>query len=343
MRAQRSDRPMAPDEGPVLEVEDLTVELPTQAGRIRVLDGVDLRIGRGEIVGVAGESGSGKSMTAMSVLGLLPPKAVVHGSIRFAGQELTDLPPAAMRAIRGRRIGMVFQDPMTTLNPLMRVGDQIAEAYAIHKPREGRRRARQRALEMLRLVGVPDTETRAEQYPHQWSGGMRQRAVIAMALVNDPELLIADESTTALDATIQAQVLDVLTHARAELGVSVLFITHDLGLIAQIAARTVVMYAGRVMETASTEGVFANSHHPYTRALMASRPGATPPGARLPTIPGRPPAPGSVGAGCPFAARCASPLKDDRCRTETPPLQAASDGRLSACHFRDQYAERAFR
>lgn len=343
MRGELRDGPARDGGVPVLEIEALTVELPTQAGPVRVLDGVDLRIGRGEIVGVAGESGSGKSMTAMSVLGLLPPKARVTGSIRFVGVELTDLSTAAMRGIRGRRIGMVFQDPMTTLNPLMRIGDQIAEAYAIHHPREGRRRAKQRALDMLRLVGVPDTAARAEQYPHQWSGGMRQRAVIAMALVNDPELLIADESTTALDATIQAQVLDVLTRARAELGVSVMFITHDLGLIAQIAARTIVMYSGRVMEDASTEAVFANSHHPYTRALMASRPGATPPGARLPTIPGRPPAPGSVGPGCPFASRCSFPLKSERCRTETPPLLPAEDGRLSACHFRNQYAERVLR
>ncbi|WP_308797742.1 ABC transporter ATP-binding protein [Agromyces silvae] len=342
MGAHLHDEPELDGDTPVLEIVGLTVDLPTQAGPVRVLDGVNLSIGRGEIVGVAGESGSGKSMTAMSVLGLLPPRARLNGSIRFAGEELTQLSAAAMRAIRGRRIGMVFQDPMTTLNPLMRVGEQIAEAYAIHHPREGRRRAKQRALDMLGLVGVPDTAARAEQYPHQWSGGMRQRAVIAMALVNDPELLIADESTTALDATIQAQVLDVLTRARAELGISVLFITHDLGLIAQIAGRTIVMYAGRVMETASTEAVFANSHHPYTRALMASRPGATPPGARLPTIPGRPPAPGSVGDGCPFAPRCSFPLKDERCRSERPPLRSSADGRLSACHFRNQYAEGTF-
>ncbi|MFJ2553844.1 ABC transporter ATP-binding protein [Microbacterium sp. NPDC087591] len=319
----------------LLRVDDLVVTLPTADGPRALLGGVDLHVGRGEIVGVAGESGSGKSLTALAIMGLLPGNATRGGSIRFDGAELLDLPERRMRSLRGSRMGMVFQDPMTTLNPLFRVGDQIAEAYLIHHPRKGRAVARARALEVLRLVGVPEPERRAQQYPHQWSGGMRQRAVIAIALANDPELVIADEATTALDATIQAQVVDVLVRARDELGVSVLFISHDLGLIAQIADRAVVMYAGRVVEGAAADEIFEDSRHPYARALLASRPGSSAPGTVLPTIPGQPARPGLLLHGCPFEPRCRYVHRSERCRDETPHLLASQDGRVSACHFRD--------
>lgn len=319
----------------LLKVTDLVVRLPAEDGPRELLAGVNLGVRRGEIVGVAGESGSGKSLTALAIMGLLPAGATREGSVRFDGEEILGLPERRLRALRGGRIGMVFQDPMTTLNPLHRVGDQIAEAYRIHHRSQGRAAVRAKVIEVLQLVGVPEPERRARQYPHQWSGGMRQRAVIAMALVNDPELVIADEATTALDATIQAQVIDVLVRAKEELGVSVLFISHDLGLIGQIADTAVVMYAGRVVEAATAPQILTDARHPYSHALVASRPGASPPGSRLPTIPGQPARPGSLDRGCPFEPRCHFPGKSSRCREETPLLLAPAPGRSSACHYRD--------
>lgn len=323
-----------------IEIDGLTVDIPTPSGTIRILEDVSFDIRPGEIVGIVGESGSGKSMTALTLMRLLPRKAkIAAGSISFDEKDLTDLPERELRRIRGRRIGMVFQDPMTTLDPVVQVGKQIDEAYAIHHRRASRTEIRNRTVEMLELVGVPDAANRAKQYPHEWSGGMRQRAVIAMALVNDPEILVADEPTTALDATIQAQVLDVLVRARDELGVAIALITHDLGLIAQYASRAVVMYAGRVVEVASTQELFEDSRHPYTTALISSRPGARPPGEPLATIPGRPPAMDDLPPGCPFAPRCLSPFKSDVCTDERPELTLSVDGRLSACHFRDERHE----
>ncbi|MGW9269097.1 oligopeptide/dipeptide ABC transporter ATP-binding protein [Microbacterium sp. NPDC055599] len=319
----------------LLTVEELVVRIPTADGPSELLGGVNLEVHRGEIVGVAGESGSGKSLTALAILGLLPTGALTDGAIRFDGEDIVRWPERRMRALRGGRIGMVFQDPMTTLNPLHRVGDQIAEAYRIHHPAAGRTAARNKAVEVLELVGVPEPQRRARQYPHQWSGGMRQRAVIAMALVNEPELVIADEATTALDATIQAQVIDVLLRAKEALGVSVLFISHDLGLIGQIADTAVVMYAGRVVESAAAASILGDARHPYSRALVASRPGASPPGTALPTIPGIPARPGSAASGCAFAPRCGFVGRSERCREETPLLLPPAPGRLSACHFRD--------
>lgn len=328
-----------PTQTSALTLEGLTLDMPTPVGSVRILDGVSFDIAPGEIVGVVGESGSGKSMTALSIMRLLPRGAKVGGRVMFQGEDLSELSARRMRAVRGEEIGMIFQDPMTTLDPVVTIGAQIDEAYRIHHPRASRSEARARTLEMLRLVGVPAAEERAGQYPHQWSGGMRQRAVIAMALVNDPKLIIADEPTTALDATIQAQVLDVLTRARDELGVAVMLITHDLGLIAQFASRVVVMYAGRVVEVARTRELFDDSRHPYSHALIRSRPGSSAPGEKLVAIPGRPPALNDLPAGCAFAERCLSPLKSDVCTTDRPVLAASADGRLSACHFRDERQE----
>lgn len=303
---------------------------------LKILRDVTLSVAAGEVVGLVGESGSGKSMTALSVLGLLPSSvSVTSGVVEFDGQDLTTISAVAMRRVRGKRISMVFQDPMTTLDPVIRVGRQIEEAYRIHNPRAPRREARERAADVLTLVGVPDVHNRMKQFPHQWSGGMRQRAVIAMALVNEPELVIADEPTTALDATIQAQVLEVLRKAQAELGVAMMLITHDLGVIAQHSDRVVVMYAGQVMESATTRELFSDSRHPYTKALIRSRPSSSEPGTRLAAIPGQPPSLASLGRGCPFAARCTAPYKSAICIEEPTTLLPSVDGRLSACHFRD--------
>ncbi|WP_308797947.1 ABC transporter ATP-binding protein [Agromyces silvae] len=319
-----------------LSIDQLTLDLPGQSGPVRVLDGVSFEVGAGEIVGVVGESGSGKSMTALAVMRLLPPGAVVGGRISLDGEDLVAISDRRMREVRGARIGMVFQDPMTTLDPVLQVGRQIEEAYRIHHPRASRAEVRRRAHEILELVGVPDVANRARQYPHQWSGGMRQRAVIAMALVNDPEVIIADEPTTALDATIQSQVLDVLVRVRDVLGVAVVLITHDLGLIAQFASRVVVMYAGRIMEVADTAELWADSRHPYSVGLMRARPSAHDRGEPLFAIPGRPPALNQLPKGCPFAPRCASPYRSERCDEERPALELSHDGRLSACHYRDE-------
>lgn len=324
------------DERPLLEVTALSAGISTKGSSSAILRGVDVSIRRGEMIGIVGESGSGKSMTALSVLGLLPGAVrVTSGSVVFDGEDLVSATPATMRRVRGGRIGMIFQDPMTTLDPVVRVGRQIEEAYRIHHPRASRSSARNRTAEVLELVGVPDVRRRMEQYPHQWSGGMRQRAVIAMALVNDPELIIADEPTTALDATIQAQVLEVLARVRRDLGVAVMLITHDLGVVAQYADRVVVMYAGRVMESATTTELFRDSRHPYSRALISSRPSLARPGERLAAIPGQPPALDGLTEGCPFFARCSAPLRSSRCVTEPTSLAMSIDGRVSACHYRN--------
>lgn len=321
----------------VLSLRDLTLELKTSDGYLRILHDVSFDVAPGEIVGVVGESGSGKSMTALAVLQLLPPKARLRATrIGFNGNDLATMTPRHLCHVRGQQIGMVFQDPMTALDPVMQIGAQIDEAYRIHHPKASRAETRAKTLETLRLVGVPDAQNRARQYPHQWSGGMRQRAVIAMALVNDPRVIIADEPTTALDATIQAQVLDALIRARDELGVAVVLITHDLGVIAQVASRVVVMYAGRVVEVATTRELFDDSRHPYSNALIESRPGAHQRGEPLMAIPGRPPLMSDLPPGCPFAPRCASPFKSARCTAEVPPLELSVDGRLSACHYRDE-------
>jgi oligopeptide/dipeptide ABC transporter ATP-binding protein len=313
---------------PLLRVRDLKTYFVTEQGRgtARAVDGVSFEVQPGETLGIVGESGCGKTVTSLSILRLIPepPGHIRPGSfIEFEGRNLLTLEPRDLRAIRGNQIAMVFQEPMTSLNPVFTVGDQIAEAAILH---QGLSRAagRARAIEMLKLVGIPDPEERVDHYPHQMSGGMRQRVMIAMALVCRPKLLIADEPTTALDVTIQAQILELLDRLQAELGMAVMLITHDLGVVAGSADRVVVMYAGQVVEQAPTPELFARPLHPYTEGLLASVPRLDAPpagaraGGRLHSIPGQVPAATAWPSGCRFHPRC--PYAWDRCRAEEPPL-----------------------
>jgi peptide/nickel transport system ATP-binding protein len=306
---------------PLLEIRDLVTEFATERGVVRAVDGVSFDVAAGRTLGVVGESGCGKSVTALSIMRLVAsPGRIAGGSIRFAGQELLPLPERAMRALRGDRLAMIFQEPMTSLNPVWSVGEQIAEAVRLHQGK-GRADARAAAVAMLRKVGIPAPEERASAYPHQLSGGMRQRVMIAMALACKPDLLIADEPTTALDVTIQAQILDLLRALQRELGMGVLLITHDLGVVAESCDDVVVMYAGRVVERASTAALFAAPRHPYTAGLLRSIPtDDLAPGARLREIPGMVPSPGDWPAGCKFATRCDA--ADARCHADEPPLVA---------------------
>ncbi|WP_329495122.1 ABC transporter ATP-binding protein [Kitasatospora herbaricolor] len=313
----------------LLTVRDLRVDFagPRGRGPVPAVRGVDLTVRRGETLGIVGESGSGKSVTALAVLGLLPGTADVRGSVRLDGQELVGLPRDALAPIRGRRMAMVFQDPLSAFTPVHRIGDQIVEALRIHR-RIDRRAARKRAAELLDLVGIPDPGRALDSFPHEFSGGMRQRAMIAMAVANDPDLLLADEPTTALDVTIQAQVLDVLRTARRETGAALVLVSHDLGVIAGMADRVAVMYAGRVVESAGVDELFARPRHPYTLGLIGAVPRVDARGGPLVPIPGAPAPMGALPAGCPFAGRC--PLVQDRCRTAEPPL-SGTDGHLAAC------------
>jgi len=311
---------------PLLSVENLCVAF----GAARVIDGVSFSVAAGETLCIVGESGCGKSVTALSLMGLLPKPAarLVSGVARFQGRDLFALAPRAMRALRGDRLAMIFQEPMTALNPAFTIGDQIAEAV---RPRGAARDGadpRARALEMLRRVRIPAPETRMRAFPHQLSGGMRQRAMIAMALANDPALLIADEPTTALDVTIQAQVLALMKALQRETGAAMIMITHDLGVVAEVADHVAVMYAGRIVEAGPVGAIFSDPQHPYTIGLMASLPGLAPPGARLATIPGLVPGPEAMPQGCRFAPRC--PFAGADC-ARTPPLGAASPGHAVAC------------
>jgi peptide/nickel transport system ATP-binding protein len=305
--------------GPVLEVEGLTVTFRTESGTVSAVDGVDLTLGRGEIVGVVGESGCGKSVTAMSLAGLLPGSARVSGSVRLLGQELVGASPGTLRGVRGRKIAYIFQEPMTSLNPVLTVGRQIAEVLQAHQ-NLSRKAALSRAVELLQLVGIPSPRERVSQYPHQLSGGMRQRVMIAMAVAGDPEVLVADEPTTALDVTVQAGILTVLRELRDRLGTSILIITHDLGVIADIADRVVVMYAGRVVERAVVDELFARPRHHYTSGLLAAAPtaGRHAGSHRLQEIPGLVPVLSEQPDACTFADRC--PAAQDDCRSTRPPL-----------------------
>lgn len=315
---------------PVLEVRDLTVAFQRREGLHDALSKVSLRIERGEILGVVGESGCGKSLTALSVMRLLPQNAhIVAGSIRVAGSEVTALDEAGLRRLRGSSVSMIFQEPMVALNPLMSAGRQIEESIRAHMDLpKGRRK--ERVIELLGAVGVPDPAARSRQFPFELSGGLRQRVMIAVALACSPKLVIADEPTTALDVTIQAQILELLKDVRQRFGTSILFITHDLGVIADVADRVAVMYAGHVVETAAVDELFDHPCHPYTEGLLASVPELTGPIAeRLPSIPGRVPPLGRVPAACPFQDRC--PRVTEICRRERPPLDEVRPDHAAAC------------
>ena len=318
----------------VLEVKGLQTVFFTNTGLFRAVDDVSFDVHRGETLAIVGESGCGKSVSALSIMRLVPnpPGRIVGGEILLEGKDLLGLDEAEMRKIRGNRISMIFQEPMTSLNPVIRIGDQISEAVRLHRNMTARQ-AWNQAVEMLRLVRIPEPARRAEEYPHQLSGGMRQRAMIAMALACRPALLIADEPTTALDVTIQAQILALVLDLQKELGMGLILITHDLGVVAQTAQRVVVMYAGKKVEEADVETLFANPRHPYTRGLMASIP-AVPTGqarseARLTEIPGTVPSLTRLPEGCAFAPRCS--LAVERCRQEYPPLQDFGSDHLAAC------------
>jgi len=307
----------------VLSVTDLEISFATESGRNTVVEGVSFSVNSGEVLGLVGESGCGKSVTAMSLVSLLPspPSHREKGSIKLLGREIAGLPESELQAIRGAAIGFIFQEPMSSLNPVLTVGYQLSEALLLHQD-VTKKEAHSKALEMLNLVGVSDPELRTNQYPHELSGGMRQRVMIAMALMCSPRLLIADEPTTALDVTIQAQILDLLNTLRSKLGMSILMITHDLGVVAETCSQVVVMYAGRIVERGPVAEVFANPKHPYTKALIASSPRGAVRQSNLPTIPGIVAAPADRKVGCSFAPRCAQVT--EQCRVEKPQLTKES-------------------
>jgi len=332
-----------PSDPALLDVANLATHFATDEGLVKAVDGVSFAVRAGETLAIVGESGSGKSVTSLSIMGLIPdpPGRVVDGAMRFRTREgsvvdLARLDARAMRRLRGRDIAMIFQEPMTSLNPVLRIGDQIAEAASLHLPLD-RTAARKRALEMLDLVEIPAARQRFAEYPHQLSGGMRQRVMIAMALACDPLLLIADEPTTALDVTIQAQILALLDKLRRDIGMAVLFITHNLGVVAEIADRVVVMYAGRVVEEGRVGPIFAAPRHPYTRDLLACLPRralddsapASRARRRLKAIPGQVAGPTDPLPGCAFAPRCS--LAQDECTAAMPPLAQLTDGQRSRC------------
>ncbi len=334
----------AVDAATVLEVDGLETVFFTRQGLVKAVDGVSFSLKRGEILAVVGESGCGKSMTALSIMRLVPtpPGRIINGTIKLEGRDLLGLDEAEMRALRGNAISMIFQEPMTSLNPVFTIGDQIAEAFRLHQ-NLSRAEARDKAVEMLRRVRIPEPARRAREYPHQLSGGMRQRAMIAMALACNPRVLIADEPTTALDVTIQAQILQLIVTLQQELGTAIILITHDLGVVAETAQRVVVMYAGRKIEEADVEALFEAPLHPYTQGLLASVPqlglmskGVEAAPERLKEIPGRVPSLIDLPAGCTFAPRCA--LADARCRTEYPPYEESRPRHWVACWHAGQPA-----
>ena len=327
----------------ILDVDGLKTYFFTRQGLVKAVDGVSFSLNKGETLAIVGESGCGKSITALSLLRLIPdpPGRIVDGSITLDGRDLIKLDEAGMRKVRGNEISMIFQEPMTSLNPVMTIGDQIAEVLLLHQGMT-KQQAREKATEMLRIVRIPVPEQRVKEYPHQLSGGMRQRAMIAIALACNPKVLIADEPTTALDVTIQAQILDLILELQKTLGTAVILITHDLGVVAETAQRVIVMYAGRKVEEASVGELFAKPLHPYTRGLMHSIPrldlmrGVDHVPERLQEIPGIVPALTSLPKGCAFAPRC--PLAEDRCRAEYPPYIEKSVGHWAACWRSDAVA-----
>ncbi len=316
---------------PLLRVRDLAIEFGPPGDALRVVDGIGFDLEAGECIGIVGESGSGKSMTSLAMMRLIPepPGRIASGRIELAGRDLLSLPIDAMREIRGKEIGMVFQEPMSSLNPVMTIGDQIAETLLLHDPM-GQAQRRERVIEMLNLVGIPSPEDRLGAYPHEFSGGMRQRVMIAMALACNPKVLIADEPTTALDVTIQAQVLDLLKRLREQLRTAIVLISHDLGVISDIADRVLVMYCGRVVETADIATIFERPAHPYTEGLLRSIPSSGNSGRRLYQIPGTVPSPQDRGPGCDFYDRC--PRRLPVCLTAKPPLFDLGRGQSAACY-----------
>ncbi|MBI5178427.1 MAG: ABC transporter ATP-binding protein [Nitrospinae bacterium] len=320
----------------VLSVEGLKAGFQTDEGFGLAVDGVTFSLEANETLGIVGESGCGKSVTALAILRLIPepPGKITGGRILFEGKDILTLPPDELRTIRGNRIAMIFQEPMTALNPVFTIGSQIGEVFQIHQG-ANKKEARERAIEMLRRVNIPDPEKRVDDYPHQLSGGMRQRAMIAMALACNPAVLIADEPTTALDVTIQAQILDLMDELKEKTGTSIILITHDLGVVAQHAQRVAVMYAGKIVETTTVSQIFANPLHPYTIGLMESIPAITDeegaPPKRLKEIPGIVPSLTAMPAGCRFNPRC--PHVMDVCRSVEPPLVEISPGHFVACHL----------
>jgi peptide/nickel transport system ATP-binding protein len=318
--------------GALLDVRGLTTSFATDAGTFNAVDGVSFALDAGRTLGLVGESGCGKSVTALSIMGLVasPPGRIAGGEIFFEGVDLRKLSPAAMREVRGDRISMIFQEPMTSLNPAFTIGEQIVEGILRHR-RIGREAARRQAIEMLERVRMPSPERRFDEHPHKLSGGMRQRAMIAMALALKPRLLIADEPTTALDVTIQAQILELMRTLREETGTAIILITHDLGVIAELAQDVAVMYAGRIVEKSGVEDLFARPQHPYTIGLLGSIPKLHLEQERLPAIEGQVPNPLAVPAGCRFAPRC--PFATDKCRADDPPLVDVAAGQQAACWY----------
>ncbi len=311
----------------LLEVRDLVVEFPTRRGILRAVDQISFSLQPGEVLGLVGESGAGKSLTGTALIGLLePPGRIASGTVRLKGQQINGLPPEELRKIRGRRIGMVFQDPLTSLNPLYRVGEQLIETIRTHLPLS-EADARQRAVDLLIEVGIPAAERRLDSYPHEFSGGMRQRVVIALALAAEPELVIADEPTTALDVSVQAQIIAVLKRLCREKNTAVILITHDMGVIAETADRVAVMYAGRIVEIGPVRDVIKSPRHPYTKGLMGSIPDPEAEAARLIQIPGSMPRLTHIPKGCAFNPRCG--FANDQCRTERPPVRAVGKGSVA--------------
>jgi oligopeptide/dipeptide ABC transporter ATP-binding protein len=339
MAAVAENAEREPAREPVLSIRDLTVDFVTDDGIVQAVNGITYDVYPGETLGIVGESGSGKSVSTMTLLGLIPqpPGRVRTGEAIFKGRDLIKLPKKELRKIRGGDMAMIFQDPMTSLNPVLKIGYQLSEAIRAHNPGTKDKEAHERSVELLHIVGVPLAEQRVDQYPHEFSGGMRQRAMIAMAIANQPSLLIADEPTTALDVTIQAQILEVLKKAQEETHAATILITHDLGLIAELADRVIVMYAGRIVELGDVHTIFAKPRHPYTIGLMESLPSLEADDDWLRPIPGQPPSLIHMPPGCAFHPRCFLSQGRLRCREEVPPLRRTDDSEhLSACHFAEE-------
>jgi oligopeptide transport system ATP-binding protein len=325
--------------GRLLEVEDLRVEFRTREGVAKVINGVTYHVEAGETVAVLGESGSGKSVTAQTIMGILdtPPGFVTGGQVRFHGKDMLKMSAEERRRIRGEGIAMIFQDALSALNPVFTVGFQVAEQFRIRRGMS-RKDAKKRAIEMLDLVKIPNAKGRINDYPHQFSGGMRQRVMIAMSLALDPEVLIADEPTTALDVTVQAQIMDLLAEVQQERRMGLILITHDLGVVADVADRIAVMYAGRIVEEAAVHDLYGGPAHPYTLGLLESIPRVDEKGQQLRTIKGLPPSLLRIPSGCPFHPRC--PMAQPVCQEERPPLLPLGHGRASACHFAEELLNR---